>query len=862
MSTARLITEERLDEWVRANYRDAQSVIVELISRLISASCPWPKNKRFPIGGGIGQHGPDGILKVDLSYEPFVPTGVTYWQIGSSLDAHRKATKDYNELTKETPKSVRLESTFIFVTPLSGRRDWECTWKKEAQLSWLKEHREENQWKDIRIIDGTVLVDWLSNFLPVELWLAKIINGLPTEKIVALDIHWEIMKTIGEPPQLDSSVFLIGREKACSKLKELFDDKITTLRLITPYPDQVVDFVAAYLARADLEERIGIVGRCLAISGVDAWNSVCTQYRNYFLVAMPDLDLSGNSDLMLLVKARAAGHRVIYGCTSAGAQDCNIADLPQPSPHQLSKTLETVGYDKERAFSVAKNCSGNLSNFLKIIQGLPLSITCATESDSSTLSIALLLGSWNEKNNEDRKIIEKIAQKPYNDWIEKARHLLHSPNSPLRYGDGIWEFVDKRTGWESLGCNIFDDYLELFQKIVVTVLREKDPKFDLPSEEQFMAQVRGKILSHSDELRTGLVESLAIMGSNPQWLTSASTNIVQKTTNISVRNVLDEADGILWASLNDILPMLAEAAPSVFISQVQLALKKKPSPFDSVYAQESSGLFGSTYITGLLWALETLAWDPDHIVTVISVLGELATHDPGGNWKNRPKNSITAILLPWLPQTCASIEKRLVAVKILLRDYPDVGWEILLTLLPKHHSVSEYTRKPTWMRIIPNDWSQHVSFEEYWKQTNNYSDLAVRIALNNNHWLVEIVDSLDDLPINYRGALLQYLESEAFINRPEEVRSRVWDALVKLINRHRVYSDAEWALNCEAIDEIQKVADRIAPKSPQKLFARLFNDNDLDLFTRKGDFQDQERDLETERETGIREIFRNNKSSC
>ncbi len=56
-----LITENQLDEWVLGNSRDAQGVIVELVSRLAAASCPSPRERRFPLPDSIGQHGPDGV---------------------------------------------------------------------------------------------------------------------------------------------------------------------------------------------------------------------------------------------------------------------------------------------------------------------------------------------------------------------------------------------------------------------------------------------------------------------------------------------------------------------------------------------------------------------------------------------------------------------------------------------------------------------------------------------------------------------------------------------------------------------------------------------------------------------------------
>ena len=118
-----LVTENQLDEWVRGNARDAQGVIVELVWRLVRASYPRPRERRFPLSDSIGQHGPDGKLDVDLSFDPFVPEGRSLWEIGTGLKARDKATSDYADLTEAVPETVRSDSTFVFVTPLSGRRE-------------------------------------------------------------------------------------------------------------------------------------------------------------------------------------------------------------------------------------------------------------------------------------------------------------------------------------------------------------------------------------------------------------------------------------------------------------------------------------------------------------------------------------------------------------------------------------------------------------------------------------------------------------------------------------------------------------------------------------------------------------------
>lgn len=846
-----LITENQLDEWVRSNARDAQGVVVELVWRLVAASCPRPRERRFPLGDSIGQHGPDGFLDAD-GFEHFVPEGSSFWQISAALDASDKATSDYTKLTGEVPANVRLESTFVFVTPLSGRRNWKYTWKEDAQAAWLDNRRKRGEWKDVRVIDGTKLIDWLRQFPAVERWLAHTM-GLPVQQIDTPELRWEVLRAIARPP-LTPQVFLLNRKGACDKLKDIFAGNIPRLKLETYFPEQIVDFVAAYLATLDEETRADVAGRCLVISGIEAWTVICERYRNHILIAAPALDLSGHEGVILLEKARRAGHSVIYGGLPGGIPDENAVFLPQPKDYELSKALEEAGYNEERARLLAQKSGGNPSTLLKLLQSISLTPEWAQGSDAADLAIAVLLGAWNEKYEADRRIAETLSGKPYEQWILKMRELVLRPNTPLSHRDGRWKFIARYEGWYALGPRVFDEQLDRLRTVAVTVLREKDPKFDLPADKRYAAQIYGKVLAHSQPLREGLAESLALLGSHPGALTSASFEKAEATAALAVRETLNDADWILWASLNDVLPWLAEAAPDEFLGAIEAALRKTPCPFDTLFAQESSAITGANYMTGLLWALETLAWDPNYLTRVVCILGALAARDPGGNWANRPANSLTEILLPALPQTSAPIAKRLTAVTTLFTEHPEVAWKLLLSLLPQSHLVLVGTRKPTWRKAIPDNWSKGVSYVEYWEQVKGYTKLVLKAAEGNGQRLAELIERLPDLPPSTHDQLLMYLESDTVLTLPETDRAHLWTALVNLVTKHRKFADADWAMESRQVDRIDAIAERLAPKSPALLHKRLFSQSELDLYEEEGNYEQQAAQLERRRQQAVQEI--------
>ena len=143
-----------LDDWIRGNSQDAQGVTVELIWRLLSASCPAPIHRRFPLGDSIGQHGSDGELETVVGFAPFAPDGKSFWEIGTSVNANAKANSDYNETTAAIPSEIRKVSSFVFVTPLSSRRDWQNTWRDDGIASWVSERRKRGSWGNVHVLNG------------------------------------------------------------------------------------------------------------------------------------------------------------------------------------------------------------------------------------------------------------------------------------------------------------------------------------------------------------------------------------------------------------------------------------------------------------------------------------------------------------------------------------------------------------------------------------------------------------------------------------------------------------------------------------------------------------------------------------
>ena len=473
------------------------------------------------------------------------------------------------------------------------------------------------------------------------------------------------------------------------------------------------------------------------------------------------------------------------------------------------------------------------------------------------LTVTAFIGAWDENSVGDREFIQCFTGMDFATWQEKIRDLwLNSPGT-FQQRDGRWTAADRKDLWDQEAPRITDAQLERFKSLAVSVLLERDPKLELPPEERYAASLYGKERSYSGNLRRGVAEGLALLGTRRDSLTTCSGAKPEAMVFAAVQEILSGADWERWTGLNDVLPILAEAAPRAFLDAVEFALNSKDGAFSKVFGQERSGIAGDNYMTGLLWGLEALAWAPDYLMAVCRILTQLSAIDPGGNWANRPGNSLTAILLPWLPQTYAPTQKRHDAMRLVVKEEPPVGWTLVLSLLPKLHAVSFPSHKIKWLSLlVPEGWTERVPPSQYWEDVLEYSRMALTLAGNEPAKLSELVGRYFRLPVEARNALRERLLSEEVLRLEDSDRFILWSALMKLTSNHRKFADSDvWKVPEGALEELDAIADRLQPTAPVIRHKRLFGGTDGDLYTRKGDWEEQQKELEIKRKEAIREIY-------
>ncbi len=848
-----LINENQLDDWVAKNNREAQSLVVRLVSELVTVSCPLATHRNFPLH--INQEGADGELETEVGFRNFIPEGRSYWEIGTGSKAGVKATADYKDLTERIPPEIRASSNFIFVTPRSGASDWPNSWRDEGMAIWIEKRKKRKEWYDVRVINGAILADWISFFPAIGHWLATEILGLPSGFETA-QTRWNQLQSLGDPPPLSHDLFTIGRTDAGIKLRDLvIENKSAQLRFDTRYPNHTADFVSAYIQTLDEDTRKNLLARTLIFQKRDDWRNACNLAESHIFVA--DFDVDSNGGSALLQRARSARHGVIHSGLPGGIPHGNCVELYSPRASQMKEALIKSGYSEERARILTNKSGNDLNVLLRLLQGLSAMPGWATQSEGSDLAIAQLIGEWDERSPGDQAIIGELSGNAYGEWIARIRKVASAKAAPLEFYNGRWKFFSRYEPWYYLGSLLSADDLESFKTLSIKVLAEPDPQLDLPKEKRFAAPIYGKERDYSTNLRHGISETLALLGTNGDVLTTCPQGLPKSISRRVVYELLCNASSRQWSSLNDVLPLLAEASPSVFLSFLGSASEDLNQPFKGVFAEEGDAqIFGETYITGVLWGLEALAWSSEYLVRVCSVLANLAALDPGGNWSNRPSNSLQAILLPWMPQTCASAERRHVAVKWIVREQPTVAWDLLVSLLPKFHSSSSFTHKPKWLDYIPGDWQEGTTKKERRADEAFYASLALDLASNDTERLRELARYYFQLGSPFRHAYRARLLSSKVIGQPENERLKLWTTLTNLTGNCRKYCDNEdWKQPEDALKELDSVAEKLKPQNPEVSYKRLFSGRDVDHYEEKGNWAKQQAKLLQKRIAAVREIL-------
>jgi len=777
--------------------------------------------------------GYDGSLESEGA-PPFVPEGNSVWEFSTEDAPEGKANRDYQARIKDPRGRVLAETSFVFVTP----RKW------ENRDKWLLERKSEHKWKDVSVIDAVDLQEWLERNPAVAARVArKLLPLMPSTGVRSTDEFWEEYASRFEPP-VTGQALLAGRAEQASLLLQQLRGVPQPYQWQADSLDEAVAFAVAAIRMAGDEERKYIESRTLVLETKEAAQQLVNRTDLIFLVRAGALELAG-------LLGRRSPTVVPVGRDQMG-QGAEI--LRRPHFGDLADALKTMGFPEERAQKLARECGRSVTILSRRI-GSPGNKPPIWREDRGLLP-ALLAGGWDVNSDDDLKAVQALTDEQSYSSYEKTllRYGGLSEDHPLEREGEVWALRSPVDAFVLLGFLIAGDDLRKFGEVVTTVFSELDPALELPAEERFYAGVTGKKLKHSDWLRRGLATTLLLMA---EFHKEARLRVPGMTPQDFVNNLIAKLPGLhsdyrVVASLYGVLPVIAEAAPRPLLQALGQLIEGDGQKILPIFQDKEADLFhSSSRHTGLLWALETLAWDPSYLADATLILARLARLDPGGKLANRPIRSLREIFLVWHPGTNATMEQRLSAIDQITRLEPAVGWELLISLLPKYHDVASPTTKPRYREAGASE-AQPVTYASVGK---GYKQIVDRIlALVGDEparWVVVIQHIRDFSPQDRERTLGLLAASDQRMQGPS--RTEVWSALRAEVNRHRRFPTADWVMQDADLRRLEEIVAMFQPQDPLMQVAWLFNDYNPDL--PDVDLPDQWQAVQSKRIEVVRQVY-------
>ncbi|MFN7881464.1 MAG: hypothetical protein ACK5PF_00375 [bacterium] len=796
------ISAHNLQEW--ANTLASRTTFPALIADLISASSPSINDFRFPNREKGQVRGFDGVLEA-VGAPPYVPADRSIWEFGVGEDFIDKADKDFEKRTNEVNAEVRANSTFVFATP----RTWDRHGRQLPQ--WIEEKKARGAWKDVKCLDGIKIEHWLDLHPAVASYYARYELGVvPETGAYSIREFWDEFSTKFSPA-LTEDVLLAGREAQAAELLQQLTAGARQLAYAADSADEVIAFVVAAIRRAPAKNQSFLESRTIVVDSKDAARQLASRRGLIFLPRGQARNLHG-----LLAES---GPTIV----SAGAdeQHRQHSVLARPTHIQLSRAFVSMGMTEAQGYELARQCGRSLA----VLARLRPSGTAERPEwldASEELIPALLACAWQPTLEADKEVLKQLGGKGTYEEVEaRLRPLTRLKDPPIDRVDDVWAMRSSVDAFLHLGHLLGKEHLTRFQQQATIIF---GTVIETPRPEDVFQPNASKRDTHSRWLRDGMMTTLlhmvalgkdagfSVPGSSPQQFVDG---IVRGLPNLA-------SDHRLLASLREQLPLLAEAAPIPFFEALERLLEGDAERIKPIFDEREDFFAPASPHTGLLWALELLAWSEVHLLRAATCLARLAAIDPGGRLLNRPINSLRDVLLSWAPHTNADHQQRIGVLKAIVRSVPTVAWPLLVKLLPQTHDSVSPTQKPRFAEASPGG-QETLTYGIVWRTQTEIVTLAIEHAQNlPERWKI-LIETLGQLqPDTFKlvvGALERCLEEQG-----DEERFATWDSLRKEVNRYRTYSQVESSPMVERLSDLDSLVSKFRPKDTLLTNSWLFDD--------------------------------------
>ena len=830
------IEARRIEEWAAANIA-ARDRLPVLLRRLVHATGRELRRVDFPGYDNAQRHGWDGQVEADAA-TLWVPEGRSFWEFGVDQRPKAKADRDYRARLGALPPAERAKCTFLFVTP----RNWPG---KEA---WVRGKEAAGDWKAVKALDASDLEQWLENTIAPRIWLAGEL-GIPTEGFRTLDGFWNRWAQASDPPMTPKTL-----EPSVTAHLERFTKwlekppSVGPLTVAADSREEAVAFVACLFRHHDapaahrdhavffesagtLQELAGSPSPFIPIVyAEDTERELASHYRQRHCIAVrPRNAVDREPDVTVELLGHEAFEQALadMGVTERDRID-RLASESGRSPTVLRRRLSLIPAIRTPAWARDADVARSL---------IPMA----------------LVGAWHKGSPADCEVLAALAGRDYDGVELDVADLVQRDDSPVWCVDQHRGVVSKIDALFAVSPSMTAADITDFLRSAERVLSESDPKLELPADRRWAAGLYDKLRKHSDALRTGICETLVMLSvhGNTLFRQRLGVDAAADVTALVERLLTPFTSDKLRSHDRD-LPGYAEAAPDRFLELVEADLRSANPVLQALLKPASPGWFDSPARTGLLWALERLAWNPQYFPRVVTILARLSETEIDDNWENRPINSLLGLFRSWLPQTAASLKDRIRALETVWRRFPGVGWRICIQQFDGRQQVAFPNNRPRWREDAAG--AGHGTTES---DRIGFVRKALALALSrptrehDEETLGDLIERLDVMDERDRAAVWRVIEDWARTESDKRARALLREEIRVVVLRW----GRSRGLDADQMDKAREAWAELGPKDAVGRHAWLFASAWLEDFDDDLDIAESDKRVDERRREAMKAIW-------
>lgn len=615
----KFITSSQLKRWFSEQKNLSRGLFPELIERLIKESCSDIEYIRFPSGDDINTDGKDGELILNYKINQFIPCGHSFWELGATtITSTEKINADFYKRTIETLPDDQENTTFVLITP--------NTLKDKNKQTKRAELKKEGHWKDIIIIDGIDIEEWLSRCFSTSLWLYEKFNHV---KINAYSIKTAINNIENETsPKVSLTLYTAHRDNEIKLLKELLNKKQTIKIAGTSF------FESYRFAISALAQDESISDSIVVCNNYESFKSLDNCIENTILIA--DFAIPGPLQLN-----PQNTHIIILGNNTMDIKyDIFLFQRPENILYEVLKNeMKLKDFQIQAIQHRAKN---NIMLIIREIASENFLYTNEWLSDKTIKDLVpiTILGQINLKDKTEVNVLEQFLPKntTMEDYINELKvNWENKDNSPIFIYNEQIKVILKEEVWYECGKFISPNVSKIFN-ILNAIFSNHNPKYDLPIDKQAFSNLYLKQWNYSHNLIEGLFDSIILSAIYNGKQTDVDNFIKQLLKSIDTKEKL--------LSISPFFSLIAEASPKSFSNYIFNCLKSNDNILSYLFISRTNTnvLFGGHEYCELLWALEKLTFIDDTKRIACDCLFLLGNYDYQYNISNTPKDSLITTL--------------------------------------------------------------------------------------------------------------------------------------------------------------------------------------------------------------------------